>query len=113
MKKALLSLSFAVLCAGFAMSSAEARPKYFSEFKDMYPNVTGAAEAKCDVCHAGKDKKMRNAFGNDYGMILNAKNSKDVEQIKKALKGVEAKPSKVAGKTYGDLLKEGKLPAGE
>tara|TARA_E500000305_G_C3952052_1_gene202657 strand:- start:435 stop:776 length:342 start_codon:yes stop_codon:yes gene_type:complete len=113
MKTALLSLSCAVLFAGFAMSSADARPKYFAEFKDMYPDVTGAAEAKCNVCHEGKSKKDKNAYGKAYGMTLNAKNSKDAEQIKKALKGTEAKESGVAGKTYGDLLGEGKLPAGE
>ncbi len=111
MKKAILSLGCVALCATFALSTAEARPKYYSEFKDMYPDVAGLDEQKCNVCHEGKSKKDKNNYGMAYGMTLNAKNSKDVEQIKKALKDVEAKPSAVAGKTFGDLLKENKLPA--
>ncbi len=105
---------FGVCCLAIVLSalqSADARPKYFAEFKDKYAKVEGLSEQKCNVCHEGKDKKDKNVYGNAFGATLNAKNAKDSEEIQKALAGTEAKPSQVSGKTFGDLLKSNKLPA--
>jgi hypothetical protein len=41
------------------------------------------------------------------------KKEKDVAKIKEALVKVEKEKSSVEGKTFGDLLKEGKLPSGK
>lgn len=90
---------------------AQARPQYFKAFTEKYPEVKEAKVQKCNVCHYGKDKKNRNNYGADFGKILNAKNSKDKEKIEKALEKAEGEKSAVPEKKYGDLLKEGKLPA--
>lgn len=110
MRKVVLGFSCLALVLGTALSSSEARPKYLGEFKDKYPGVD-VTETKCNVCHEGSSKKDKNAYGIAYGVVLNAKNVKDAAEIQKALVGAEAKPSQIAGKTFGDLLKEGKLPA--
>ena len=111
MKKNVLNLCCAMLCVCFAALAAEARPKYYAEFKKMYPDVEGVSEAKCNVCHMGKKKKNKNDYGKAYGMVLGEENCKDSDKIKDSLKKAEEKDSKVEGKTYGDLLKDNKLPS--
>lgn len=111
MKNVILTTTCTLLAICFATSVTEARPKYMAAFKDAYPSVEGLDEAKCNICHEGSNKKDKNDYGKAYGMVLNAKNCKDDEVIKKALKDVEAKPSAVSGKSFGDLLKENKQPA--
>ncbi len=110
MKKIVYGICCLALVLGTAMQTSEARPKYLAEFKEKYPGVEGLDEVKCNVCHEGKDKKNKNGYGIAFGTTLNAKNCKDSEVIQKALVGTEAKPSAVSGKTFGDLLKENKLP---
>ena len=44
---------------------------------------------------------------------LGAKKVKDKEKVKAALKAIADKPSQVEGKTFGELIAEGKLPASE
>jgi len=102
-------LTFVMACA---VQSADARPKYYKYFKELYPDVENLSKTKCFICHIDKKKKKNNNYGLALKACLGekAKNVKDVEQIKKALKAAEAKKSKVEGKTFGDLLKENKLP---
>ena len=57
------------------------------------------------------DKKEKNNYGAAFGKALGAKNEKDGEKIKAALIKAEGEKSAVDGKTFGDLLKDGKLPA--
>lgn len=107
---------FGVLCLGvymaasFAATSAYARPNYNNEFKATYGSNAAAVEAKCGVCH-GAEKKIRNAYGMAVGAALGEPKVTDAAKIKAALETAAGKPSAVAGKTFGDLLKEGKLPA--
>ncbi len=93
-------------------TSAQARPKYLAEFKKAYPNLEAAAsEAKCGICHPNTDnKKERNDYGKEMGKGLTMKNEKDEAKIKEALTKAEAGKSAIEGKTYGDLIKEDKLP---
>ena len=91
--------------------SADARPPYFKAFIDHYTNVTAAAQTKCGICHAGDDKKVRNNYGMAMEAALPGKNCKDEAAIKAALVKIEGEMSAVAGKTFGDLLKAGQLPA--
>lgn len=111
MKKIVYGICCLTLVFGTAMQTAEARPDYLKEFKAKYPSVEGLDDVKCNVCHEGKDKKAKNGYGIAFGTTLNAKNCKDAETIQKALVGTEEKPSAISGKTFGDLLKENKLPA--
>ena len=95
-----------------AAETADARPQYFDTFKEKYPNVMDAAKQKCNVCHFGKSKKNRNNFGEAFGKTLGQKNVPKAmqEPVKEALTKTEPEKSAVEGKTFGDLLKEGKLP---
>jgi hypothetical protein len=73
--------------------------------------------AKCNVCHVGASKKKRNAFGEALDQYLDKKtDAKDVAKIQESLAKVEAEHS-VKGDdkspTFGDLIKQGKLPGGD
>ena len=107
--------------AGASSRPAFAIKQFAEEFKAVYvkPGSPLAAEvetAKCNVCHAGKSKKDRNAYGNALADLLDKKeDAKNVAKIKESLEKVAAMPS-VPGKadapTFGDLIKQGKLPGG-
>ena len=90
---------------------ADARPAYCKAFIGHYTNVAEAGAAKCAICHAGEDKKLRNNYGEAFGAALPGKNCKDEAAIKETLLKAEAGKSAVEGKTFGDLLKAGQLPA--
>ena len=113
------------IVAGSSSKSAYSRPAYDKEFKALYvkPEGTPAEKAlatevgtaKCNVCHVGKEKKERNAYGKTIGEILGEKNIKDVEKIKASLEkaaGMPSDPADAASVKFGDLIKEGKLPGG-
>jgi hypothetical protein len=108
-----LVLAVAALVIGsVATVPATARPNYFKEFSGHYTEVKAAAEAKCGVCHEGADKKNKNDYGKALGAVI-GKSEKDSAKIKEALVKIEKEKSSVEGKTFGDLLKEGKLPSGK
>ena len=67
-------------------------------------------KAKCNSGHEGKSKKDKNAYGELLDKLLDRKkDAKNPEKIRQALAAVESEKSP-SGETYGDLLKEGKLP---
>ena len=72
--------------------------------------------AKCNVCHVGKSKKDRNAYGHALADLLDKKeDAKDVAKIRAALEkvaGMPSDPAKADSVTFGDLIKQGKLPGG-
>lgn len=92
--------------------NAEARPQYLDQFKKTYEPLAEQAEMKkCSVCHGMGKKTERNAYGKALVEALgDEKNVKEKESVAKVLKTVEDKKSSVDGKTFGDLIKEGKLP---
>ena len=110
--------------------AAGARPalaikQFGDEFKAVYVKadsndpaekaLAAAVEgAKCNVCHKGKEKKDRNAYGEALAALLDKKeDAKNAEKIRKALETVAAQPSVAGGPTFGDLIKQGKLPGGD
>jgi hypothetical protein len=102
-----------------SLPEAHARPKYNTEFWKLYEKEIGKLkdETKCDACHnGGDDKKKRNDYGQAMAEVIMSaevggkKNESDVEKIKKALELVAKQKSGTEGKTFGDLIKEGKLP---
>ena len=113
-----------ILAVGAAPRPAFAIKEFFDEFKAVYvkPDSADANEkalaaevetAKCNVCHAGSSKKERNAYGNALADLLDKKeDKKNADKIRKALETVAAMPSAHGGPTFGDLLKQGKLPGG-
>jgi hypothetical protein len=103
---------FTTLAMLAALSTAQARPLYCKTFIGKYDKVVEAKTAKCAICHPKpKEKKQRNNYGSAMGKLLGAKNQKDAKKIIEAMAKTEALKSAVEGKTFGDLLKEGKLPA--
>ena len=101
----------AVVAALAITADAQARPDYLNKgFTPTYPALKAEIEtAKCGICH-GSDKKVRNDYGKAVGEALGEKMVKDEEKIKAALKKAEAGKSSTEGKTFGDLIKDGKLP---
>jgi hypothetical protein len=104
----------AVAVAGLILASAftggaDARPAYKGAFETKYPKVKEGNKIDCGVCHPGKDKKERNDYGTALSKVI-AKNEKDKDKIAEALGKVESEKRK-DGMTFGELLKDGKLPA--
>jgi hypothetical protein len=113
-----LGLGVALAGGGFARP-AFAIKQFQDEFKSLYvqegtPLAAEVERVKCNVCHVGKDKKERNAYGKALDERLDKKADKDdKEKIRKMLEEVAALPSdpdKKDSPTFGDLIKAGKLP---
>jgi hypothetical protein len=106
-----LIAGFAVLCSS---QVAQARPEYNKHFWEMYKKEIGAqADAvKCNACHFGDVKKNRNDYGKAMHKALgeDQKQVKDADKIKAALEKTAKEKSGTDGKTFGDLIKDGKLP---
>ena len=104
-----------VLASGIAgLQSADGRPQYLKGFAEKYPHLKDDARAgKCSVCHCGKSKKGHNNYGDALETALKgAKNVKNADQIDDMLSDVEDEPSHVPGRTFGELIAEGRLPGG-
>lgn len=101
----------AVIAVAFG-PEAQARPDYLNKgFTPTYPALKAEVEtAKCGVCHFGDKKTNRNDYGKAVGEALGEKNVKDEAKIKEALTKAEKGKSSTEGKTFGDLIKGGKLP---
>jgi hypothetical protein len=114
--------SLVVLVVGASSRPAFAIKEFFDEFKAVYvkPDSSDANDkalvaevetAKCNVCHVGSSKKERNSYGNALADLLDKKeDKKNPEKIRKALDTVAAMPSADGAPTFGELLKQGKLP---
>ena len=124
MRKAGLFVLFACFALGWSRA-ASAFPQFFAEFQTKYVNENGSADdkafadlvknkAKCGVCH-GKDaqgkenKKIRNEYGKALSKLIGKDDKKDKAKIQKALETVAAEKAP-SGETYGERLKNHKLP---
>jgi hypothetical protein len=100
------------------MRPAEGRTKYKSQFEKRYPLVKKNQKTlTCLTCHGGKpddptkpDYKQHNNYGTALKQVV-GKNEMDGDKIDAALQKIEAEASAIKGKTFGELLKAGKLPA--
>ncbi len=105
----------AVVSSGLmAPEQVQARMPYFNAFKAEYTKVDASTieDTKCGICHGGEkgaNKKKLSKYAEELAKGLGGKNVKDEEKIKEALKAAE-KGDAGGGKTFGDLLKDGKLP---
>ncbi|QDT65500.1 hypothetical protein [Calycomorphotria hydatis] len=107
-----LCLAVYMLGAAFILnaSSAEARPNYLKAFNTKYGELSEEVKnTKCFVCHES-NKKVRNHYGEAFGGQLTEHVVRDEAKIDQALTKAESMPSSVEGKTFGDLISEGKLP---
>jgi len=101
-----------VLLSAFS-SSAVARPEYSLWFVSVYETefADNSDARSCRVCHNGRDWKRQNNYGDALAESLEVKRVKDFEKFKTALVKTENKPSAISGMTFGDLIREGRLPA--
>lgn len=122
MRRAIFVILFGGLVCGLSAKRASAVKPFFIEFKEKYTNPSGndedkefAAEvekAQCFVCHVGKSRKNRNSYGMAMSKYIKKADQKDKEKITAALdKAAEEKSPD--GKTFGELIKEHKLPGGK
>jgi hypothetical protein len=108
--------------AGLAVRSASGMITFRKAFVETYigdaksPQQQALAKAvdtaKCNVCHdaaPGKAKKDHNPYGQSLKKLGLKKTEKDTTKIAKFLKEAESQKNG-AGGTFGDRLKEGKLP---
>ena len=113
MRKLAIVMAAAVVAAlvfSVDVVPVQAQKQYFDAFVAKYPEVAEKAnQQKCGVCH-GKQKTQRSDFAKALEKALGEKKVKDVEKINAALDTVAAEEY-TDGKTYGELLKDGQLPA--
>jgi adenosylmethionine-8-amino-7-oxononanoate aminotransferase len=111
----------AVLVVASQAREAFAIKQFADQFKEVYvkdgtPLAAGVEAAKCNVCHKGKSKKDRNAYGEALAKLLDKKEDKEnVEKIREALATVakeSSDPKDASAPTFGALIEEGKLPGG-
>ena len=112
MRKMIVCAVAALLIGSLLYNGVDARPNYKSAFDKQYPKVKAANKTSCDTCHVKgeKDKKKRNNYGTALAKNIKAK-EKDKAKIAEALTKTEKEKSAIKDKTFGDLLKDGKLPA--
>lgn len=127
MKKVCLSLAGGLLVVALMASQASALPPFNKEFAAKYVEgnsnaafVEAVGTAKCNACHEGTSKKNKNAYGKAVAMFLTKaefeKVKADADAAKKYIdEGLEkaAAEKSASGKTYGELIAEGKLPGAE
>lgn len=109
-------ISFGATVIGLAWcclgEKAEARKQYNDAFWMQYAETIAVHKGvKCVACHEGETKKVRNNYGKAVREKLDAADVKEPEKIRAALIEAAKQPSAIDGKTFGDLIKEGKLPA--
>jgi len=71
-------------------------------------------EAKCNICHNGRDKKRRNAYGDQLAKLLDKKaDAENTEKVFMALEEVgkaNSNPRDKKSPTFADLIGQGRLP---
>ena len=114
-------MTLAVLATLFAGSllvpgpSAQARPNYKGVFSKKYEKKLDAKLRGCTACHEKKadgktNTKKRNNYGTAVGKLLGKKKAKN-PAVEEAITKAEKEPSAIKGKTFGDLIDEGKAPS--
>ena len=110
-----------VIALGVSAREAFAIKQFSDEFKEVYvkegsPLAAEVETAKCNVCHVGKSKNNRNAYGEALAKLLDKNEDKDnKDKIRQALETVAKESSDTAkadAPTFGDLIAAGKLPGG-
>ena len=128
--KKLMLLGLAGFLAGGVLAhvqAVQATDAFKKEFEQKYVKkepgtdaekaLTAAFEkAKCNTCHVGTTKKVRNDYGKALNQIITKKDIKDKEKIQHALDEVaklKSKTDDATSPTFGELIEQGKLPGGE
>src|SRR5438046_1071592 len=122
MKKVCICVAVGLIGLAWCMESASALQPYNKEWVAKYNEGDKNAafkEARCNVCHAGESKKMRNEYGKAVGKYLSKAKYMQFKEHEAAakkyiLEGLQKAENEKSstGKSYGELLKAGKLPGG-
>ena len=138
MHKWLLTFVFVVFEISFSASRASAMPEFKAAFKKKYIDTSKlddfkslANKTSCDVCHVkGAKKTVQNAYGKALNKLIEGdaadrKKSAKAEggsegeakekvkllaELEKAFEEVAKMKAPDGTLTYGELIKEGKLP---
>jgi|GEM_PF-763034 len=95
-----------------AASVAQARVQYYKAFLQVFPDLKPVTDKlKCNVCHMGLTKKMRNPYGKRLEQALGGTNVKDLDRIRKAL--LKVGPPKREKTQFVALVAEQKRKAGK
>jgi hypothetical protein len=123
MRKLGLVLFFAVMATGvqhaFGIQQFQNAfmDKYIKDHKDKEFSKYVSEKVKCFVCHQGKSRKNRNAYGAQLAELLDKKtDSKNVKKINEALDKVakmHSDPKDKKSPTFGELIAKGELPGGK
>jgi hypothetical protein len=111
----------ALLVNLLATQTASARPEYKKRLDEFCKNSKAAdvlKEQSCKVCHFGTSKKNRNDFGKAVNKVMNEETFKSLKEDKEKLAKKVDEALKAAmkekssnGKTFGQLIEAGELPA--
>jgi hypothetical protein len=126
MKKVCVCLILGLIALSVSLESASALPPFNKEWLAKYKEgnsnasfVEAVDTAKCNVCHEGTSKKMKNEYGKAVGKYLTKAKYNEIKEDEAAAKKyileglAKAEAEKGAGgKTYGEMLKAGQLPGG-
>jgi len=126
MKKVWMCLLVMLVVAGLFVPSASALPpfnkEWMAKYKDGSKNakfVEAVETAKCNVCHQGESKKMRNDYGKAVGKYLTKAKYNEIKDDEAAakkyiLEGLQKAEGEKngGGKSYGEMMKAGSLPGG-
>ena len=120
----ILSIVIVATAAEQALAIAQFQAVFLKEYINEHPDEEFQTyvkrKARCHICHQGK-VTLKNVHHNAYGehlveMLDPKEDKKDVEKIKKALAEVakmHSDPKNEKSPTYGELIKQSKLPGGK
>jgi hypothetical protein len=84
---------------------------------EEYVKTVTEKQTQCLVCHQGKSRKNRNAYGAQLDVLLDKrKDVRDVEKMKAAFAKVgemHIDPKDDKSPTFDELIKKGELPGGK
>lgn len=117
------ALLLAALTTAVMPSPVRAMPPFKKAFDAKYVKpdspdpkhqafAASVKKVNCNLCHQGKEKKKRNAYGKAVDKHLD-KNEKDPVKIEAALHKAAAErsdPDDEDSPTYGELIEQGQLP---
>ena len=123
----LVSLLAVVIIFVMSASPSVAIQPFNQAFKDLYtkpetPFAKKVEDAKCNLCHDGKDRKKRNVYGIAVGNYLkkadfqgptkklDPKSDEGKKAVAEGLQKAGAEKSH-QGKTFEELIKSGELPS--
>lgn len=70
--------------------------------------------ARCNICHEGKSKTQRNAYGAALDKLLDkaadAENKAKIHQAFQTVAALKSDPANPNSPTFGDRIRQGKLP---